>query len=138
MIIWLFLPMFFFNPFNLGMTGVTIITSSANMCSPLVTVYTFLVLWIGTIGCKILVHDLVKVAWFMKIKYGVSPGEGEVLPKFTLYKVYCRSCGWSWCTPSKMWAIERFNLYLNIAACSQQFLIDVVFARKFIWKELII
>ncbi|MGN6346119.1 MAG: hypothetical protein ACTHME_00290 [Candidatus Nitrosocosmicus sp.] len=44
MFIPLFLPMFFFNSLNLGMTGVTIVTSSANMRSPLVTVYTFPVL----------------------------------------------------------------------------------------------
>ena len=54
----LFLPVFLFNPLNLGMTGVTIITSSADMCSPLVTVYALLVLCIDAIGGKIFVHDL--------------------------------------------------------------------------------
>ena len=57
--------MYFFNPLNLEMTGVTIITSGADMRDTLVTVYTVLVLRIDTIGCKILVHDLIWYIWFI-------------------------------------------------------------------------
>ena len=52
--------MYFFNPLNLEMTGVTIITSGADMRGPLVTVYTLLVLRID-----ILVHDLIWYIWFI-------------------------------------------------------------------------
>lgn len=68
--------MYFFNPLNLEMTAVTIITSGADMRGPLVTVYTLLVLRIDTIGCKILVHDMVYMVHI--IKPGVSLGEGGI------------------------------------------------------------
>lgn len=69
-----FLPMFFFNPFNLKVTRVTIIAPDTNMCSPLVAVNTLLVLRINTIGGNILVHDL---TWHDSYnKPGVSLGEG--------------------------------------------------------------
>jgi hypothetical protein len=56
--------MYFFNPLNLEMTGVTIITSGADMRGSLVTVYTLLVLWIDTMGCA-LMHDLIWYIWFV-------------------------------------------------------------------------
>ena len=57
------------------MTGVTIITSSADMRSPLVTVCTFVVLWIDTIGGKIFVHGSEDCGGSISIKYGVFPRE---------------------------------------------------------------
>jgi hypothetical protein len=53
------LPVFLFNPLTLEMARVTITTSNTNMWGSLVTIYTFLVLWIDAIWSEILVHDSV-------------------------------------------------------------------------------
>ena len=85
--------MFFFNPLNLEMTGVTIITSSADIRGPLVTVCTLLVSRIYSIGSKILVHGLVKFVGFMKINYGYLQGRGTTEIYIILNKVCHRICG---------------------------------------------
>jgi hypothetical protein len=55
----LLLPIFFFKPLDLEMTGITITTFDTDMQSPFVTVYAFFVLRSYTICGEILVHDLV-------------------------------------------------------------------------------